>query len=104
MLHELRSYELRPDGAAAYLELFEAVGLPIARRHMRLMGYWRHVSGDPNAVTHLWEHESFASRQIARERLTLDPEWRESYLPQALPLIERQHVMLLEAVRFSPIP
>ncbi|MCR4265031.1 NIPSNAP family protein [Nitratireductor sp. ZSWI3] len=103
MLHELRIYELRVDGVAPYLKLFETVGLPIVQRYMKLVGYWRNVSGNPNGVTHLWAHESFATRQAAREGLANDAEWRDRYLPRALPLIERQHVTLLQAMDFSPI-
>jgi hypothetical protein len=103
MLHELRCYELRADGAEAYLELFEMVGLPIATRYMHLVGYWRNMSGNPNAVTHLWGHEDFAGRQAARDKLAVDPGWREAYLPRALPLIVRQHVTLLQATEFSPL-
>lgn len=103
MIHELRTYTLRVDGAAAYLTLFETVGLPIARQHMKLLGYWRSMSGDPNAVLHLWEHDDVAARQASRDRLAADAEWQGTYLPQALPLIVAQNVTLMQATPFSPI-
>ena len=103
MIYEMRTYELRVGTTAQYLRQFGEVGLPIVSRHCKLVGYWVIDSGRLNRVVHIWEFESFEDRRRARERWWQDPEWNQTYLPLALPLVQSQESMLMTAVPFSPI-
>ena len=64
----------------AYLEHFESVGLPIARRYMYLAGFWTVEVGEINEIYH----------------------WQKDFMPKALELIVAQRSVFLKPTVFSP--
>lgn len=103
MLFEMRTYILKPGVLATYVRHFEEVGLPIVGRYCRLVGYWIAESGRLNRVIHVWAFENAEARRLARERWMADPEWAQSFLPVALPMVVEQESVLMSAAPFSPI-
>jgi hypothetical protein len=83
MIHELRTYTLRPHRAMEFLKLTRKVGYEIRTRHSKCAGYWTTEIGELNQVVHLWEYEDFAHRTAVRAALAEDKDWRKEYLPKA---------------------
>jgi hypothetical protein len=102
VIQELRIYEVKVGQVAAYLDAFETLGLPIARKYLNLAGFWTSEFGAQNEVYHLWEFRSLEHRVEARARLHADPDWRATFMPRALELVTRQHNLILKPTRFSP--
>lgn len=103
MIYEMRTYQLKVGVLQRYIEQFGKVGLPIVERYCTLVGYWSVESGRLNRVVHIWAFESVEQRLVARARWWKDPEWLDTYLPLALPLVESQESVILTAAPFSPI-
>ena len=55
--------------------------------------------GPLNQVMHLWSYADLNARQEARDGLGRNEDWRSRYLPVAGPLIRRQDVRLMWAVK-----
>lgn len=98
MIYELRTYDFSPGNLAIYLKLFEAKGLPIIRRYADLIGYWIATTGAMPRTIHLWAYESLEHRVQQRHALYADAQWIHQFIPQAFPLIARQHSQLLAPV------
>lgn len=95
MIHELRTYTLRPDKVPEFIRLTRDVGYPIRTRHSRCLGYWTTEVGDLNQAVHLWEFDDFAHRTRVRAALAADREWQETFLTQIRPcLLHQQSVVL----------
>ncbi len=103
MIFEMRTYQLKVGVLAQYVEQFGRVGLPIVERYCQLVGYWSTESGPLNRVVHIWAFDSVEARRKARARWWSDPEWLNTYLPLAIPLVESQESILLSAAPFSPV-
>jgi hypothetical protein len=65
----------------------------------RLEGYWSTEIGPLNQVLHLWSYSDFAERARLRAELAKNPRWTGEYLPLIRPLLLRQEVRLLNAIR-----
>lgn len=103
MIFEMRTYRLKVGVLARYMEQFGRVGLPIVSKYCELVGYWSVETGELNKVVHIWRFENLQHRDEARKQWWSDPEWLETYLPLALPLVESQETVFLSAADFSPI-
>jgi hypothetical protein len=103
MIYELRTYTLRPGTMPEFLTRVERDGLPIARKHLTLVGYWQTEIGTLNQAFHLWAHESLDARAANRAKLMADPDWHEKYLKFVLPLFEKQETVILKPTPFSPL-
>jgi NIPSNAP len=95
MIHELRTYTLRPNKVADFLKLTGEVGYAIRTRHSKCAGYWTTEVGDLNQVVHLWEYDDFAHRTAVRTALAKDPDWTTKYLPHARECHRRQEATVL---------
>ena len=83
MIHELRTYTLKPNKALKFLKLTRKVGFEIRAKHSKCLGYWTSEIGELNQVVHLWEYDDFAHRTSARASLAKDKDWQKQYLPEA---------------------
>lgn len=83
MFFELRTYDLKPGRAPAYLEFFRTYGLSRVTRHLPMMGYWLVETGRLNRIEHMWAYESFAERDACRAGLVADEEWMTGFVPEA---------------------
>jgi hypothetical protein len=103
MIYEMRTYQIKVGQIAHYIKQFEDKGLPIVTRYCKLVGYWTVDTGVLNQVIHIWEFQNLEQRRLAREKWWADPEWTDTYLPLALPLVESQQTQFMSAADFSPI-
>jgi hypothetical protein len=83
MLFELRTYDLKPGRATAYLEQFRTAGVGLVSAHLPLLGYWMTESGRLNRIEHLWAYADFAERAECRVHLAADTEWMQGFIPTA---------------------
>ena len=95
MIHELRTYTLKPSKVSDFLKLTRKVGYEIRTKHSKCLGYWTSEIGELNQVVHLWEYDDFAHRTEARTALANDKEWRKEYLPGARKCHLRQESTVL---------
>jgi len=95
MIHELRTYTLRPHKVTEFLKLTRRVGYDIRTKHSKCLGYWTSDIGDLNQVVHLWEYEDYAHRTESRAALAEDKDWRKLYLPDARKCHLRQESTVL---------
>ncbi|TMH38211.1 MAG: NIPSNAP family protein [Betaproteobacteria bacterium] len=105
MIVDLRTYTMVPGRLKAFLELYEAEGLPVQKRHQpNLIGYFVTEIGTQNQVVHLWGYESLADREKRRAALDADPEWiayRKKSAAQGN--VQHQENKILRSVSFSPL-
>lgn len=100
MMHEFRTYRVKPGKLGEYLAAFEELALPPIRKHMHLIGFWSSDTGELNRVYHLWAFENADMRVRRFAALRADPDYQK-FQPVALPLIEHMHSTLLSPVPFS---
>jgi len=103
MIFEMRIYTILPGKRDEYISLFKEFGLGILCKYAKLIGYWYTETGNVNQIVHIWSYESFEDRSKKRILLYQDLDWKNNFLPQAFPLLERQESKILLAVNFSPI-
>ncbi|WP_197277071.1 NIPSNAP family protein [Sphingomonas profundi] len=101
MIHEYRTYRLKPGALSTYLAAFESIALPLIRRHMDLIGFWSADTGLLNRVHHLWAFADHAERATRFAALRAEPDYQQRFLPVALPLIEDMTSQILLPVSFA---
>jgi hypothetical protein len=105
MIVDLRTYTMVPGRLKAFLELYEAEGLPVQRRHQpNLIGYFVTEIGTQNQVVHLWGYEDHADRERRRASLEIDPDWI-AYRKKSAAAgnVQHQENKILTPVSFSPL-
>ena len=103
MIHELRTYTVKPGKLAEYVEKAGAIGRPIrGDRYGKLLGYWTTEFGALNQVVHLWEFGDLAARTTARAGLAKDERWVKEYLPVSWSLLEAQENLILNPMEWCP--
>jgi hypothetical protein len=70
----------------------------------KLEGYWSSEIGPLNQVMHLWSYSDFAERARLRAELAKNPRWTSEYTPLIYPLLMRQDVRLLNAIKAPVAP
>lgn len=103
MIYELRTYDVKPGMLAAYLKLFDEVGMPERSPHNNLVGFWSTEFGALNQVVHIWRYESLDQRASLRAGLMNNPRWTNDFLPFAMPMLDRMHSVIMNAAPFSPL-
>lgn len=103
MIHEWRSYRLKPGAAGEYLSLLAGQGLPLVTRHLPLIGYWLAETGGLNVIHHLWAYADWAEREACRAGLAGEEGWTKTFIPQAFALVEEQENRLLRLDRSSAV-
>ncbi|MCX8998214.1 NIPSNAP family protein [Rhizobiaceae bacterium BDR2-2] len=102
MIHEWRSYRLKPGAAPDYLALLADRGLPFVTRHLPLTGYWLGETGPLNTIHHLWSYADWAEREACRAALSAEEAWTQGFVPEAFALVEEQHNRFLRLTVSSP--
>jgi hypothetical protein len=102
MIHEWRSYRLKPGAAGPYLALLADEGLPLVTRHLPLAGYWLGETGPLNTIHHLWSYADWTEREACRASLATEAAWVEGFIPRAFALVEEQENRFLHTVASSP--
>ena len=90
MIHEWRTYRLKPGAAPDYLALLADEGLPLVTRHLPLTGYWLGETGPLNTIHHLWSYTDWAEREACRASLATEEAWTRGFIPRAFALVEEQ--------------
>lgn len=102
MIHEWRSYRLKPGKAGDYLAFLAQQGLPLVTRHLPMTGYWLAETGTLNTIHHLWSYADWAERDACRAGLAQEAEWMQGFIPAAFALVDAQENRLLRLTRSSP--
>jgi hypothetical protein len=100
MIYELRTYTVKPGTLGDMVKAASTVSRDIRKDDFgKLEGYWMTEIGPLNQVMHLWSYSDFEERARLRAELAKNPRWGGEYLPLIRPLLLRQDVRLLNAVR-----
>ncbi|NQW10149.1 MAG: NIPSNAP family protein [Alphaproteobacteria bacterium] len=100
MIYEFRTYTTAIGMAPELARLSGEIGRDIRKDdYGKLEGYWMTEIGPLNQVMHLWSYADLNTRQELRDALGRNDAWRTKYLPVAGPLIIRQDVRLMRAVK-----
>jgi hypothetical protein len=105
MIYELRTYTIKPGGLGDMVKASATVSHEIrGNDYGKLEGYWSSEIGALNQVMHLWSYPDYNERARLRGELGKNPRWVGEYLPLIRPLIVRQDIRLLNAVRAPVAP
>jgi hypothetical protein len=100
MIYELRTYTLKPGTLGDMVKAASTVSRDIrGNDYGKLEGYWSTEIGPLNQVMHLWSYSDFAERARLRGELAKNPRWTSEYTPLIHPLLVRQDIRLLNAVK-----
>src|SRR6201991_5391165 len=105
MLYELRTYTLKAGTLGDVVKAASTVSREIRGDNFgKLEGYWFTEIGPLNQVMHMWSYSSYDERTKLRGELAKNPRWTGEYLPLIRPLLVRQDIRLLNAVRAPVAP
>jgi hypothetical protein len=105
MIYELRTYTVKPGTLGDMVKAASTVSSDIRKNDFgKLEGYWLTEIGPLNQVMHLWSFDSFDERARLRGELAKNPRWTGEYIPLIRPLLVRQDIRLLNAVRAPVAP
>jgi hypothetical protein len=105
MIHELRTYTIKPGALAEVVKAASTVSRDIRKNdYGKLEGYWQSEIGPLNQVMHLWSYESLNERARLRVELGKNPRWGAEYIPLIRPHLLRQEIRLLNAVKEPTAP
>jgi hypothetical protein len=105
MLYELRTYTVRPGTLGDIVKAASTVARDVRKDdYGKLEGYWQTEIGPLNQVMHLWSYGSYDERARLRGELGKNPRWTGEYIPLIRPLLVRQDIRLLNAVKAPVAP
>jgi hypothetical protein len=105
MLYELRTYTLKPGSLGDMVKAAATVATDIRKNdYGKLEGYWSTEIGPLNQVMHLWSYSDYNERARVRGELGKNSRWVGEYIPLIRPLIVRQEIRLLNALRAPVAP
>lgn len=105
MIYELRTYTVKPGTLGDIVKAASTVSRDIrGDNYGKLEGYWMTEIGPLNQVMHMWSYSSFEERARLRGELAKNPRWTGEYIPLLRPLLIRQDIRLLNAVRAPVAP
>ena len=100
MLFELRTYTVKHDSLSDMVKAASTLARDIRKDdYGKLEGYWLTEIGPLNQVVHLWSYADFSERSRLRGALSKNSRWTGEYLPLIRPLMMRQDIRLLNALR-----
>ncbi len=105
MIYELRTYTVKPGTLGDIVKAASTVSRDVrGDNYGKLEGYWFTEIGPLNQVMHMWSYESFDERARLRGELAKNPRWNGEYIPLIRPIVVRQDVRLLSAIRAPVAP
>ncbi|MCH2549299.1 MAG: NIPSNAP family protein [Alphaproteobacteria bacterium] len=105
MLHELRTYTIKPGSLQTILKANEEVGRTVrGDDYGKLEGYWYTDIGPLNQVVHLWSYKDMAERNKLRSQLADLEGWVKDYIPQIRPFILKQELRFMNPRRDFSYP
>jgi hypothetical protein len=105
MIYELRTYTVKPGTLGDIVKAASTVSRDVRGDNFgKLEGYWFTEIGPLNQVMHMWSYNSFDERAKLRAELAKNPRWTSEYIPLIRPLLVRQDVRLLSALKAPVAP
>ena len=105
MIYELRTYTVKPGTVAEMVKASSTVSRDIrGDEYGKLEGYWLTEIGPLNQVMHLWSYRDLDERARLRAELAKNPRWHKEYTPLIYPLLVRQDIRLLNAIKEPVAP
>ena len=105
MIYELRTNTVKPGTLGDMVKAASTVSRDIRKDdYGKLEGYWSTEIGPLNQVMHMWSYNNFDERARLRAELAKNPRWTGEYLPLIRPLLVRQDIRLLNAVKAPVAP
>ena len=105
MIYELRTYTVKPGTLGDMVKAASTVSRAVrGDNYGKLEGYWYTEIGPLNQVMHLWSYPDLNERSRLRAELAKNPRWTSEYTPLIYPLLLRQDIRLLNAVRAPVAP
>ncbi len=105
MIYELRTYTVKPGTIGDMVKAASTVSREIrGDDYGKLEGYWSTEIGPLNQVMHLWSYSDLNERERLRAELASNPRWTGEYTPLIYPLLMRQEVRLLKAIKAPVAP
>src|SRR5882757_9212509 len=105
MIYELRTYTVKPGTIGDMVKAASTVSRDIrGNDYGKLEGYWSTEIGPLNQVMHLWSYSDYNERARVRGELGKNSRWVGEYIPLIRPLIVRQEIRLLNALRAPVAP
>jgi len=105
VIYELRTYTVKPGTTGEMVKAASTVSREIrGNDYGKLEGYWWTDIGALNQVMHLWSYGDFNERARLRKELAANPRWHNEYTPLIYPLLVRQDIRLLNAIRAPVAP
>ena len=100
MIYELRTYTVKPGTLGDMVKAASTVSRDIRGNNFgKLEGYWSTEIGALNQVLHMWSFSDLNERAKLRAELAKNARWAGEYIPLIRPLLVRQEVRLLNALR-----
>src|SRR6201991_3786937 len=100
MIYELRTYTVKPSTLGDIVKAASTVSRDVRGDNFgKLEGYWFTEIGPLNQVMHMWSYSSYDERAKLRAELAKNPRWTGEYLPLIRPLLVRQDIRLLNAIK-----
>jgi hypothetical protein len=101
MIFDHRTYNIKPNRLATFLETYERVALPVQRKYLgEPYGFFVTHIGPMSRVVHLWQYENLTDRERRRDAMEADPEWL-AYRRVAL---EEDALVDMENQILKPVP
>ena len=105
MIYELRTYTVKPGTLGDIVKAASTVSRDVrGDNYGKLEGYWFTEIGPLNQVMHMWSYESYDERTRLRGELAKNPRWNGEYIPLIRPIVVRQDIRLLNALRAPVAP
>jgi NIPSNAP len=100
MIYELRTYTVKPGTLADMVKAASTVSKDIRGNNFgKLEGYWSTEIGALNQVLHMWSYNDLNERAKLRAELGKNARWASEYIPLIRPILVRQEVRLLNAIK-----
>src|ERR1700693_4411964 len=101
MIFDHRTYNIKPNRLATFLETYDRHALPGQRNDLgEPYGFFVTHIGPLRRVVHLWQYENLADRELRRDAMEADPEWL-AYRRVAL---EEDTLRAMENQILKPVP
>jgi hypothetical protein len=105
MIYELRTYTVKPGTLGDMVKAASTVSADIRGNNFgKLEGYWFTEIGALNQVLHMWSYSDLNERARLRGELAKNSRWTGEYIPLIRPLLVRQDVRLLSALKQPVAP
>eukprot|EP00959_Pyramimonas_sp_CCMP1952_P468137 9492713-Pyramimonas_sp.AAC.1 len=94
-VYELRTYTLKPEGQAQYMQMVAEYGDLRKRLNPNLLGlFTTEVGGCLHQMKHLYHYEDLNHREQVRKSMSKVKEWSQEYLPKSREFVAHQESML----------